>query len=438
VKDLFRREGFRDLFIGQTVSAFGDWMVTVALMALVLKLSKSTTAVGAVLVLRLIPAAVAGPLAARAAERWDRRRTMLTMDLVRAGMVAAIPFVHALWWVYMWAFLIEVMGLIFLPARDSSIPDLAGDDDEERLSLANGLVLASSYGTIPLGAGAFAVIQAFSPHGGFLGDQHPFALVFFADAVSFLVSFIFIRPLTMLGTASGRREEVEAFEEHGFRAAFHIPLVRTVMAPTITIALGLGTLFSLGISYVRDVLQASDAEFGVLIALFGVGAAVGLVLLRVLANGGGDLASVKVGVAVQGATIAIMSLAPNVELAFLGAAAFGAATSWTLTSAMSLLQESLTGEGRQLAFTAFHVLIRGGLSVAAIGTGVAADLIHAVHFPVVGQLPSVRLVLASSGILVFMSAGFISRRGEVLTQALPPAHPEPQPEGPGPQAQGAS
>src|SRR5439155_11409185 len=156
VKDLFRREGFRDLFIGQSVSAFGDWMVTVALMALVLKLSKSTTAVGAVLVLRLIPAAVAGPLAARAAERWDRRRTMLTMDLVRAGMVAAIPFVHALWWVYMWAFLLEVMGLIFLPARDSSIPDLAGDD-EERLSLANGLVLASSYGTIPLGAGAFAI-----------------------------------------------------------------------------------------------------------------------------------------------------------------------------------------------------------------------------------------------------------------------------------------
>ena len=284
MKDLFRREGFRDLFIGQSVSAFGDWMVTVALMALVLKLSKSTTAVGAVLVLRLIPAAVAGPLAARAAERWDRRRTMLTMDLVRAGMVAAIPFVHALWWVYMWAFLLEVMGLIFLPARDSSIPDLAGDD-EERLSLANGLVLASSYGTIPLGAGAFAIIQALSPGHGFLGNQHPFALVFWADSVTFLVSFIFIRPLTMLGTATGQPESVEAFEEHGFRAAFHIPLVRTVMAPTITIALGLGTLFSLGISYVRDVLSASDAEFGVLIALFGVGAAIANLDVRYTASG---------------------------------------------------------------------------------------------------------------------------------------------------------
>jgi predicted MFS family arabinose efflux permease len=415
VKDLFRREGFRDLFIGQSVSAFGDWMVTVALMALVLKLSGSTTAVGAVLVLRLIPAAVAGPLAARAAQRWDRRHTMVAMDLVRAVMVALIPLVRALWWVYLWAFLLEVMGLIFLPARDSSIPDLAGEDDEERLSLANGLILASSYGTIPLGAAAFAVVQAFSPHGaGFLGKSHPFALVFWADTVSFLVSFAYIRRLRMLGTVTGRRESTESFDDHGFRAAFRIPLVRTVMAPTITVALGLGTLFSLGISYVRDVLGASDVQFGVLIALFGVGAAVGLVLLRMLADGGGDLGSVKIGVAVQGATIAVMSLAPTVEIAFVGAAAFGAATSWTLTSAMSLLQESLSGEGRQLAFTAFHVLIRGGLSLAAISAGLAADLIHAVHFPVVGQLPAVRLVLGASGLLVLSSAGFIRRRAERL------------------------
>ena len=75
------------------MSAFGDWMVTVALMALVLKLSGSSTAVGGILVLRLIPAAIGGPLAARAAGRWDRRRTMLAMDLVRMGIVALMGLV---------------------------------------------------------------------------------------------------------------------------------------------------------------------------------------------------------------------------------------------------------------------------------------------------------------------------------------------------------
>ena len=93
VGEVFRRPAFRALFIGQAVSGFGDWMVTVALMALVLRLSGSSTAVGGVLLLRLLPAAAAAPFAARGVRGWDRRRTMQAADLVRAGIVIAIPLV---------------------------------------------------------------------------------------------------------------------------------------------------------------------------------------------------------------------------------------------------------------------------------------------------------------------------------------------------------
>src|SRR4029077_220425 len=100
-------------------------------------------------------------------------------------------------------------------------------------------------------------------------------------------------------------------------------LVRSVLPATVTIALGIGALFSLGIKYVRDVLDATDAQFAVLVALFGVGAALGLLLLRVVTGGAADLGTVKLGVATQGATIALMSLAPTIVVAFLGAVAFG-------------------------------------------------------------------------------------------------------------------
>jgi MFS family permease len=90
VAALLRRRGFRDLLIGQTVSGLGDWMGTVAFMALALELTDSPTAVGGVLVLRLLPAALGGPLAARAVRRWDRRRTMLAMDVTRAVIIAAV------------------------------------------------------------------------------------------------------------------------------------------------------------------------------------------------------------------------------------------------------------------------------------------------------------------------------------------------------------
>jgi len=44
------------------------------------------------------------------------------------------------------------------------------------------------------------------------------------------------------------------------------------MPAAAAVALGLGALFSTGIVFVREVLNASDAEFGWLIALFGAGA----------------------------------------------------------------------------------------------------------------------------------------------------------------------
>src|SRR5690606_23901954 len=118
------RRDFRRLMIGQITSSLGDWMGTLALMYFVLELSGSTTAVGGVLVLRLLPYAVGAPVAARIVTRWRRRSVMMKSDLIRVGMAVLLPVLPWLWWVYFWAFAIEVVGLVFLPARDAAIPYL--------------------------------------------------------------------------------------------------------------------------------------------------------------------------------------------------------------------------------------------------------------------------------------------------------------------------
>jgi MFS family permease len=398
VGTLVRRRGFRDLLVGQGVSALGDWMGTVAFMALALKLTGSPAAVGGILTLRLLPAALGGPLATRAVRRWDRRRTMLTMDAFRAVVIAAVPLIRGLWWIYLCAVVLEAASIVFLPARDASIPDLVDKDD---LSLANGLVLGSSYGTIPLGAGAFAAVAAVPAL-----FHRPLALVFWIDAATFLVSFLYIRRLRMLGTPTATAEERRDVR---FRDAFRIPLVRAIMPATASVALGLGALFSLGIVFVRNVLHASNTEFGVLIALFGVGAGVGLAALQVR-RGHDPLFETRLGVAVIGGVVALFSLATHVWLAYLGATAFGAAAAFTLASGMGALQSRLDGTDRVLAFTAFHVVIRLALSLAAIGAGIAADLLHDVRWPLVGTLEPSRVVLLSCGLLVILASVLVSER----------------------------
>jgi MFS family permease len=393
VRELLGRPGFRLLLTGQAVSALGDWMGTIAFMVLVHRLTDSSTAVAGVLVLRLLPAAVAGPLTAQAARRWDRRYTMVSMDLVRAGLIALVPLVRGLWWIYLMAFLVEVASLVFLPARDASVPDLV---EERDLTVANGLVLGSSYGTIPLGAAAFAAAAALPllTDGGVAG--RPYALAFWIDAGTYIVSCLLLMRITEL---SDRGHGDDDATEASFRDAFRIPLVRAVVPAAATAAIGLGALFSLGVVFVRDVLDATDSQFGVLIALFGVGAAGGLVLLRSVAV---SLATVRATVLVQGALIAGLSFAPGIAVTFVGAAAFGAATAATLAAGMSVLQSRLDGRGRVLAFAAFHIVIRGGLSAAAIGAGVAADLVD-----------TVRPVLFSSGLVVMASAALVAERERV-------------------------
>jgi MFS family permease len=402
VSVLWRRDGYRTLLVGQAVSSLGDWMGTVAFMALALEASGSSAAVGGILALRLLPGAIGGPLAARAASRWDRRRVMVSMDALRAGMVAVVPLINELWWIYIWAFTLEVASLVFLPARDASIPDLVDNDD---LPLANGLVLGSSYGTIPLGAALFALVSALPGH-DLLG--RPYVLVFWLDAASFAVSGLLIARLVQLSGAKGVAQESEQHDLR-FRDAFRIPLVRAVMPAAVAVAVGLGALFSLGIVFVRDVLGASDAQFGVMIALFGVGAVAGLQLLRSTGDLDGIRAT-RIGVFALGAIVAAFSLAPVVWMAFVGAVLFGAGAAWTLASGMGVLQSMLEGQERVLAFSAFHVVIRCGLAAAAIGAGAAGQLVDAAQLPLLGRLEPSRIVLLGAGILVFLSAARVRIR----------------------------
>ena len=367
-------------------------MATFAFMALALEVSDSTAAVGGILTLRLLPAAIGGGVAARIAVKWDRRRTMLAMDLLRAGIIAIVPLVTGLWWIYLWAFALEGASIIFLSARDAAVPSLA---DGEDLPTANGLVLATSYGTIPLGAALFAVLASISLESGWFGE-HPYALIFWLDALTFGASAAFIAAMSLRGRSPAERADGEGEEPAGrLRDAWKIPLVRSVMPATAAVALGLGALFSLGIALVREELDASDAEFGVLIVLFGVGAALGLLATRRMH--GELLRTTRLGVVLMGALVATLSLSPWLWLTFLGAVGFGAGATIALTAGMSALQGGVTGDRLAIAFAAFHVVIRVGLGISAVVAGLLADTLD----------NGTRAVLLASGLLVILSGTLV-------------------------------
>src|SRR5450432_2444872 len=76
---------FRLLYAGSLISLGGDWFLTVALLDLVLQLSGSATLASLMLLCQTLPIFLVTPIAGRAVDRMDRRKLMITVDLIRAG-----------------------------------------------------------------------------------------------------------------------------------------------------------------------------------------------------------------------------------------------------------------------------------------------------------------------------------------------------------------
>ena len=93
--------------------------------------------------------------------------------------------------------------------------------------------------------------------------------MFAVDALTFAVSFVAIARLPELGTTAPVGDEAAAA---GSSDALRLPIVRRLAPAAAVVAFGLGALFSLGVVWVREVLGASDTQFGLLVACFGMGA----------------------------------------------------------------------------------------------------------------------------------------------------------------------
>jgi DHA3 family macrolide efflux protein-like MFS transporter len=126
-RQLLRDRNVRWLFAGQTVSQVGDGVSKVALLWFVYAMTDSALKMSLIGVLQTIPPLVFGPLAGVLLDRLDKRRAMIVIDLVRTGLLASIPILHALGLLtlpllYVLVFVIAMFSMAFGPALNATLP----------------------------------------------------------------------------------------------------------------------------------------------------------------------------------------------------------------------------------------------------------------------------------------------------------------------------
>src|SRR5262245_11652774 len=85
-----RYRSFRVFFVGQGVSIFGTWMQTLATSWLIYRLTGSAFMLGLSTAALQLPMLVLSPIAGVLADRLDRRRLLIVVQLL-AGAQALVP-----------------------------------------------------------------------------------------------------------------------------------------------------------------------------------------------------------------------------------------------------------------------------------------------------------------------------------------------------------
>jgi MFS family permease len=271
---LVRNRSFSLLWVGQLISFFGDRIHQVALGFLVI--SRGTPLdLGFVFAATAIPSVFLGPLAGALVDRWDRRTTMIVCDLVRAGLVLLVPFaieIHIVL-VYVIAFAVATVGLLFRPAKTAIVPAIVEEDQLVTANSASSVneTIADLIG-YPIAAAIVAAIGI-----GLIGAA------FVLDSATYIVSALLIWGMTV------PREDLvterfsigailrEMREGLGFLVRQAELLANTLVSTVAQLAFGAEIVCSL--IYAQRVLDQTllpfPENYGWLMASLGLGSVIG-------------------------------------------------------------------------------------------------------------------------------------------------------------------
>ncbi|MGZ4150349.1 MAG: MFS transporter [Actinomycetota bacterium] len=339
MRALLRRRDFRLLAIGQTLSAFGDYAMFLALAVWVKDLTGSNAAAGLTFLPFAIPS-LFGPALGVFVDRVSRRRLMIWTDLAAAVVMLGLFTVHDrgdVWQIYVVAFLYGVCVVIYQAARSGL---LVGMLPEEELGEANGLLQSTNQAMRLFAPLAGAALYA-------VAGGHVVAGL---DAATFVISALF---LLAVHAPDLERSERQAFWPELKAGLLHI--VHTADLRRLTIGTALVTL-AVGVTEVAvfaviDQGMHRPPEFlGVISSVQGVGSVaaglvVGLAIRRV-----GEVWTVAAGAVAAAIGMCLFGTAALV-LVFVGAVSLGVAITLFNVGYVTLMQRrtALEMQGRVMS-----------------------------------------------------------------------------------------
>ncbi|MEU4076411.1 MFS transporter [Streptomyces venezuelae] len=415
---VLRNPTYRRLFGAQVVALTGTGLATVALSLLAYDLAGANAAavLGTALAIKMAAYVVLAPVVAALADRVPRRTLLVSMDLARAAVVLALPFVDRIWQVYVLVLLLQAASAAFTPAFQATVPRVLPEERDytEALSLARLAYDLESLASPVLAAALLTVV--------------PYAWLFTGTAAGFLISALLVHSTPLPPNDAPNDEPDDEPAGHrapgdasrapgdtnrapgdanrplaprpysralaGMRLLLGAPALRGLLALDLAVAAAGAVVLVGTVVLVRDVLGRPVGDVPLALGAYGAGSmAVALLLPRVLERRDDRTVMLRAALVLPGATALLaVGLAagpgtwawPGLLLLWL---VTGAAGSAVLTPAGRVVRRAVRTADLPAAFAARFSLSHAcwlltyplaGLLVTAAGPAVAAAVLAAV------------------------------------------------------------
>ena len=359
MRALLRDRSYRRLLIGQTLSAFGDYAIFLALAVWVKVLTGSNAKAGLAILPFILPSLV-GPALGVFVDRFPRRRIMVATDL--AAAVALLPLLTVrdasdIWVIYVVSFLVGLATVVYQAARAGLLVSMLEEGD---LGDANGLLQSTSQGMRLLAPLAGAAL--FAAFGG--------RAVALLDAATFVASALFL--LGVRAPTIERGDEERGFWVElraGVRHIAHTADLRRLTIATAFVTLAAGVMEVAIFALIDEGLHRAPAFLGILSTAQGLGAMAGGVVVGVTMRRLGELSTIAWALVALGVGVGLLATA-ELAVVLVAAMCIGVAVSFYNVAFVTLIQRrtdvSMQGRVMSAVEAAFTVPYAASIALGAV------------------------------------------------------------------------
>jgi MFS family permease len=382
---------YRRYYGGQAISLIGTWMQMTAQSWLVLTLTHSGAALGAVVALQTLPVLLLAPYGGVIADRVDKRRLMVALQSAMGLQAVALGTLTVtgavrVWQIGVLAAVLGVNNAFENPARQSFMLELVGPEHLRNAVSLNSVLVNVARSIGPAVAG---ILIATAGSG----------VCFLINAASFVAVVVSLvgmdrgalNPTPPTPRARGQLREGLRYVRSTPELAVPLVMMAAVGCLTYEFQVSLPVMASRG-------LHAGAAGYGFMTAAMGVGAVCGGLLMA--ARGRTGLRPLVAAAAVFGAAVGLAAAAPTLGFELAALAVTGAASISFMASGNSTLQLNAAPSMRGRVMSLWFVAFQGSTPIGGPIVGGVIELLGA----------RAGLALGSATCLTVAAAGLLAER----------------------------